>query len=237
MNASSSRSRDYRYNRRIQLPPSQVERLPTSKASTTKFRPKDQNVKRDIAVALALVSVLFKLSTHPMLASIGFIHPNAPKPLSQRDVLANTIKNMALKKYKEKIETRMLFLEAIDHKKCYDFTHKIKAAEDVIIKSNTVSSKNRAKFRPGYKSSIDGIKRNNYNRNMKKNRKKSFSRKIPVLPIEKSPSSTPWTASISSAVMLAFYPPLLKSNMKGSEATNNDNVPKQASKKKLSFPR
>lgn len=237
MNAFSYRPCNNRYNRQIQRPSSRIERASAPNISTTKFRPKYQNFKRDIAIALTLIIVLYKLSTHPMIASIGYIDPNASKPMSQQDIVAKIIKNMAVKKYKEKLEKRMRFIEVVDMKKCYDFTFKIKAAEDVIIKSNTMSSRKRAKFRLDYKGRTDGTRRNNNNRTTKTKRKKSFNRRIPVPLVEESPSSTPWAASIVSSVMLAFNPPLLERNVKGSEAVADDGVPKQRSKKKLSFPR
>lgn len=240
MNAASgsSLSCNYRDDRRTQLPQSRVvESSPTSQASTTKFRPKNENLKRDIAIVLTLIFVLFKLSTHPMLATIGCIDPNAPQPLSQVDVLANIIKNMALKQYKQKIHKRMLFLEAVDRKKCYDLTFKIKAAEDIIVKSNNVSSKSRAKFRPGFKGTHDDIKRNSINRSNKKKTKKRFTRKSPVLSTDESPSWPPWASSSSSIIMYAFNPPRLEAKMKGSETITDENLPKQRSKKKLSFVR
>jgi hypothetical protein len=231
MNALSSRPRNNRENN--QLPTSRLE--PNTK--TTKFRPKNQNFTRDIVIVLTLISVLYKLSTHPMLASIGYIDPHAMKPLSQEDILANMIKNMALKKYKEKLQKRIRFLEVVDLNKCCDYSLKIKAAEDVIIKSNTVSSKQRAKFRPGYKGRNDAIKRKNNNRSTKKTRKNSFSLKSPMLLAEESPSSTPWATSVASGIMLAFNPPLLNAVMKGSDVTADDKKTQQRSKKKLPFPK
>ncbi|KAL7478576.1 hypothetical protein ACHAW6_004337 [Cyclotella cf. meneghiniana] len=215
MNASCSPPSTNRDNKKIQLPTPPVE--PQTK--TTKFRPKNQNVTRDIAIVLTLISVLYKLCTHPMLASLGYIDPHARKPMSREDVLANMLKNMALNKYKETLQKRIRFLEVVDLKKCYDFSFKIKAAEDVIIKSNSANSKKRAKFRPGYKGTNDGVKRKNNHRSTKKNRKNRFSRKSPVPSTGESPSSTPWATSVASGIMLAFNPPPLKSAMKGSDAT------------------
>jgi hypothetical protein len=189
---------------------------------------------RDIIIGFIPIFVLYKLSTHPMIASIGSVDPNAPQKLSSEDALANIIKNMALQKYKEKYRRRQLFLDAVDHKKCYDFSWKIKAAEDKVLQSSSMDSKSRPKFRPGYKGRNDGMKRRHDNTKQKIKKKKSFTQKKTKKVAQNSPLPAPLVSSIMSGLMLAFNPPKSTTTVKGTESNMADfSIPKKKAKKKL----
>lgn len=213
-------------------PPSGDE-TPTKKESpTTKFRPTNQNIIRDVLILFIPIFVLYKLSTHPSINSIGYVDPNAPKKLSQEEVLANIIKNMALNKYREKYRKRKQLLESVDPQKCYDFTSRIKAAEDTIVKSNMANSNKRAK-----KKQRPTIKRINKTHGKKK--KMQFGRKRSSSSTGPKPSAPPMASSFLSDVMLAFNS-ASKPTMKGTENSNNDDAAKpreKTKKRKFSFKR
>ena len=217
----------------IQKTNSQENAVASTKSSTTKYRPKNQNFVRDILIAIIPLFVLYKLSTHPMIASVGYVDPNTPKKASQEEVLANMIKNMALQRYKEKYRKRKQLLEKVEPTKCHDFGFRIKAAEQEIAKSNAEDSNRRAK-----KKRRPTIKTNNKNRGKKK--KMSFSKKKPRISSKSQTTSAPIASSIFSGLMLAFNPSPNRS-MKGTE-TNSGSDPaklprKKTKKKKLSFKR
>jgi hypothetical protein len=170
------------------------ETISSSNPSPTKFRPTNQNLIRDVILMSIPLFVLYMLSTHPMIASIGYFDPNAPKQLSQEEILANMIYNMALNQYKERYSKRKQLLDLVDPDRCHDFTQKIKAAEEKITKSNTSNSNKRAK-----KKQRSTIKRSKKNHGKKK--KIQFSKKLSS--IQKS-STAPFGSSIISGVMLAF---------------------------------
>jgi hypothetical protein len=210
------------------------EAPPSIKASTTKFRPTNQNIIRDIVIILIPILVLYKLSTHPMIASIGRFDPNAPKKLSQQEALANIIKNMALNKYKEKYEKRKQLLDVVDPTKCHDFTSRIKAAEGIIAKSNSENTNKRAK-----KKQRSSIKRSNKNHGKTQKKKMQFGRKRSISSKQSTQSAAPVASSFLSEVMAAFKSSP-KPTMKGAELTNaiNEAIPKEKTKKrKFSFKR
>lgn len=202
--------------------------------TSTKFRPANQNIIRDFLIAFVPIFVLFKLATHPMIDSIGYIDPNAPKKLSQEEALADIIKTMALDKYKVKYKKRRQLLEVVDPQKCYDFTSRIKAAEETIAKSNMVNSNRRAK-----KKQRPTIKRINKSHGKKK--KMQFGRKRSSSRIESKPSGPPVASSFLFDVMLVFSSstPTPKPAMKGAENYYDlKSMPREKTKKrKFSFKR
>jgi hypothetical protein len=203
----------------------------SSDASTTKFKPANQNIIRDLFIICIPIFVLYKISTHPIIASIGYVDPNTPKVKSQEEVLANMIKNLALNKYKEKYTKRKQLLEIVDPKKCYDFTGRINAAQAKIENSNNSNSGKRSK-----KKQRPTIKRSNRSHGKKK--KMQFGRKSSSSLSTKSPSSAPVVSSVFASVMLAFNPSSTPA-MKGEESNVADSsMPKQKTKKKkMSFKR
>ena len=212
---------------------SQKNVVTSTKPSTTKFRPTNQNFIRDLFIAIIPIFVLYKLSTHPIIASIGYVDPNAPKKASQEEVLANMIKNMALNKYKEKYRKRKQLLEVVEPTKCHDFGLRIKAAEEEIAKSNAADSNRRAK-----KKRRPTIKRSNKNQGKKK--KMSFTKKKPRISSKSRTTTAPMASSVFSGLMLAFNPSPNPA-MKGTENSSGSDpsvLPRQKTKKKkLSFKR
>jgi hypothetical protein len=208
------------------------------KASTTKYRPTNQNIIRDLVIVFIPILVLYKLSTHPMIASIGHVDPNASRKLSQQEALANIIKNMALNKYKEKYNKRKQLLAVVDPSKCYDFTYRIKAAEDIIAKSNSENSNKRAKKKQ--RSSIKRSSKNHGKTQKKKMMQFGRKRSVSSKDAKQSAATTPVASSFLSEV-IAVFQSSPKPTMKGAEHTagiDGTVIPREKTKKKkFSFKR
>lgn len=75
---------------------------------------------RDIIMAFIPFYVMYKISTHPMIAKIGYQDPNEPKKPSQREIIEQSLYTLSLKKRQVELQKEHLFFEAMDAKKCYD---------------------------------------------------------------------------------------------------------------------
>eukprot|EP00956_Cyclotella_meneghiniana_P015224 scaffold23125_cov91-Cyclotella_meneghiniana.AAC.6 len=201
---------------------------PSTEVSTTKFKAAKQNIIRDLILMFIAIFVLYKISTHPMIASIGYVDPNAPKKMSKEDVLANIIKNMALGKYKEKYSKRKQMLEVLEPAKCYDFASKINAAETTISKSSTSNSKTRGKKRR--RSTIK----------TRKNKPKDVSRRRKPFNSAESIKKRllqGTTAPVVSSIISAAFNPIPSPARKGAEngVGSDSSMPRQRGKKKKKF--
>lgn len=198
---------------------------PSTKGPTTKFKAANQNIVRDLTFIFIPIFVLYKLSTHPMIASIGYVDPNAPKKMSPEEILANIIKNMALEKYKKKYSKRKQLLEVFEPTKCYDFESRIKAAETSISKSSTSNSNKRGKKkrRPTIKTSKNKV---------------PVGRRKPFISAEsQNKRLLQGTAPVVSSIISAAFNPIPSPARKGAEnsAGSDSSVPRQRGKKKKKF--
>ena len=75
---------------------------------------------RDIFMAFIPLFVIYKISTHPMVAKLGYQDPHAPKKRSQREMLEQSLYTLSLKRRQEELHKEHFFLEAMIENKCYD---------------------------------------------------------------------------------------------------------------------
>lgn len=74
-----------------------------------------------IIMAFIPIFFLYKISTHPLIAKLGYQHPNAPKKYSQREYLEKAMYRLSLIKRRDELLKEYIFLEAMDEYKCHDF--------------------------------------------------------------------------------------------------------------------
>ncbi len=67
------------------------------------------------------IFVLYKISTHPLIAYVGNQHQNALKKYSQRELLEKAMFRLSLIRRQDELLKEYLFLEAMHENKCHDF--------------------------------------------------------------------------------------------------------------------
>ena len=75
---------------------------------------------RDIFMAFIPFFVIYKISTHPMVAKLGHQDSHASKKRSQREMLEQSLYTLSLLRLQEDLHKECLFLEAMNEEKCYD---------------------------------------------------------------------------------------------------------------------
>ena len=78
---------------------------------------------RDIIIAFIPIFVLYKISTHPMISSIGYQDPNATRTFSHEELMGQLIYRIYLKEEQEKLKRKHIFFEAMLNKQeiCHDY--------------------------------------------------------------------------------------------------------------------
>lgn len=79
-----------------------------------------KSIFRDIIIAFIPFFVLYKISTHPMLAKLGHQDPHAPKKRSQREMIEQSLYSLSLKRQQDELHKEHVFFEAMDENACYD---------------------------------------------------------------------------------------------------------------------
>lgn len=77
-------------------------------------------ILRDVVMVFIPLFVIFKISTHPMVAKIGHQDPHKPKKRSQREMIEQSLYSLSLKRRQEELQKEHFFLDAMDESKCYD---------------------------------------------------------------------------------------------------------------------
>jgi len=77
-------------------------------------------VFRDVIMAFIPFFVMYKISTHPMVARLGYQDPNAPKQRSQREMIEQSLYTLSLRRQQEDLQREYFFLEKMDENRCYD---------------------------------------------------------------------------------------------------------------------
>lgn len=77
-------------------------------------------VLRDIIMAFIPLFVMYKISTHPMVARLGYQDPNAPKQRSQREMIEQSLYTLSLRRQQDELQKEHFFLEKMDENRCYD---------------------------------------------------------------------------------------------------------------------
>jgi hypothetical protein len=100
----------------------QSQRLhPTKIILSTNTHTSWKLILRDAVMVFIPIFVLYKISTHPSIASIGNQHSNAPKKYSQRELLEQAMFRLSLIRRRDELLKEYIFLEAMHENKCHDF--------------------------------------------------------------------------------------------------------------------
>ncbi len=120
----------------------QSQRLhPTKIILSTNTHTSWKLILRDTVMVFIPIFVLYTISTHPSIASIGNQHSNAPKKYSQRELLEQAMFRLSLIRRRDELLKEYLFLEAMHENKCHDFP-----SIDIYAQLNQKSGRRERKF-------------------------------------------------------------------------------------------